>query len=177
VFYRIYANETLLNKDIDTIKTVIKDEADEKVGQNRYNRIVSLGYRELDTDLHENYLTRGSDKIRIRLFDEGFNANTGIWTAGVFVGDDAAEEENPVSVPLRYQVLDNKGFSFFYTDTARKDDNPMPEYGDTDTNHNDYIDDSKWYVNAYAVSVGQDMNFALSYSRIVELGYIVISQF
>jgi hypothetical protein len=82
------------------------------------------------------------------------------------------------STPMR-RGLDNKGFSFFYpsTDTYNSEANPKPVNGDTDTNYTGYTDDAnKWYVNAYVVSVGQDMNFALSYSRIAELGYIIISQ-
>jgi hypothetical protein len=85
-------------------------------------------------------------------------------------------EVPPKESSPRRRGLENKGFSFFYTDPARMEANPVPVSGDTDTNYTGYVDGSKWYVNAYAVSVGQGIDFSLSYSRIVELGYIIISQ-
>jgi hypothetical protein len=179
VFYRIYASQNTLDSDIATIKTAIQSEIDTKVAQGSYNRIVSLGYKELDTNRHENYLTDGGAKIRIRIFDEGFNSNSGMWAAGVFTGGNIADDDRPTLptvIPLR-RGLDNKGFNFFFTDPTGIEANPVPVSGDTDTSYSGYTEGSnKWYVNAYAVSVGQDISFALSYSRIVELGYIIISQ-
>jgi hypothetical protein len=263
VFYRIFADKTTLENEIKTIQTYIKAEIDSGVAQSSYNRIVSMGYKDMDTNLHDSYLTTDAAQIQIRLFDENFSFNTGDWKAGIYKtvvlraivdtlpteaelnplevtdgspakGDlyyltsdqkiytliegevDPVTEAKPLIfasnpmmpqsssvyqnkedgklyqwngtalyetsnfiVPLpQRRNLDNKGFGFFYldTDTIKSEANPKPVSGDADTNFTGYTDGTTWYVNAYAVSVGQDMNFALSYSRITELGYITISQ-
>jgi hypothetical protein len=172
VLYRIYADMDVLTSQRAAIQSANK--ADSQKG---YDRAVGLGYQELDTSLHRSYLTQNSsDKIRIRLFDDGFTESS-LWKAGVFSGGNANTETSADSVPLR-RGLNNKGFSFFYTTDAngKKTNNPKPANGDIDYNSTGHSSSGPWYVNAYAVSVGQDAAFTIYHSTLADLGFIMISQ-
>jgi hypothetical protein len=156
VFYRIYAAEAAMMSDITSIRS-----ANIQYSTNGYITMIGKNYQELDTSLHPGHLA-GPDggSVTIRLFDEGEALPAGV---KVTLGSTTTNR----GVPYRRGLV-NKGFHFFGAD-------PVPVDGDTDTNITD-SDGSKWYVNAYAVSAGQNTTtLAPVYSQLVELGYITIT--
>jgi hypothetical protein len=170
VFYRIYANLDTMTRERASIQNANTTDT-----QDGYNRIVSLGYQEMDTSNHDPYLTSGSgDLIRIRLFDENFTESTS-WKAGVYKGKNANTETNALSVPLRRYPY-GKGFSFLYNTSDGQNKNPRPASGDSDYNATGGGSGDAWYVNAYAVSVGQDASFTIYHSALADLGFIKISR-
>ncbi len=66
------------------------------------------------------------------------------------------------------------GFNFNANDTS-SDENPLPVSGDPDLYLNSSASsDGTWYVDMYAISVGQDETFSPSYSQVAFLGSVSI---
>jgi hypothetical protein len=160
VFYRIYATEAAMQSDINSIRS-----ANTQYSTNGYNNMIGKSYQELNTSIPlGNLVGKNAGSVTIRLFDEGE-----AWPAGVKVNITTDR-----GIPYR-RGLTNKGFNFFVTDSTGMNDNPVPKEGDSDTNITG-SDGSKWYVNAYAVSAGQNTStLAQLYSQLLELGYIIIT--
>ncbi|MDR3284282.1 MAG: hypothetical protein LBS97_03770 [Treponema sp.] len=166
VYYKIYASDATMQSEISSIST-----ANTQYSSNGYNRMVQLGYLELNADARNSLLIprAGSGRqVVIRLFDEAS------YTARVH-GNDTDIEVSPVwGRPLRR--LNDKGFNFFADTEAERENNPVPVSGDGDVNYTGYSDGKSWYVNAYAVSVGQNDLLVNLYSQLLHLGFIIISE-
>ena len=179
VYYKIYTNTSELNSDINSINS-----SNAEYSSSGYNRIASLGYQQLETTARPDILFAGTGSNReiiIRLIDEGvYNSSTSeyTFTAQVRVGGTI------VSRPLRRSS--GEGFNFYLgTGTGRPNPNKpstptssdkLPASGDLDTRYSSFSSSNTWYVNAYAVSVGQDPYLSLLYSQLLHLGYIEIRQ-
>ncbi|MBQ4025563.1 MAG: hypothetical protein II611_09265, partial [Treponema sp.] len=58
---------------------------------------------------------------------------------------------------------------------GQDDNNPLPKSSDEDVNYSGYSSESGvWYVDMYAVSVGRDVSYATSYSKVLFLGSVKI---
>jgi hypothetical protein len=76
-------------------------------------------------------------------------------------------------LPLRR--FNGRGFDFYrYTSPNEANNDPLPASGDSDTRYSSSPESGIWYVNAYAVSVGQDTYLQPLYSQLLHLGYIAI---
>ncbi len=64
--------------------------------------------------------------------------------------------------------------TFDFGRTASDEDNAVPLTGDSDVQASSSSSSGMWYVDLYAVAVGQDVSFATSYSNILHLGSIPI---
>jgi hypothetical protein len=157
VYYRLYNTLSFLNSDIGSISS-----ANTEFSSGGFNRLTSLGYQALDATSHPDilYADSGSDKaVRIRLFDE--------------LPSFPKETVPNIGIPLR---SNNKEFNFYI------DPNPdlcsdLPVSGDADTYFSTSPDaPEKWYVAAFAVSIGQDTYLAPLYSQVLYLGYITIAR-
>jgi hypothetical protein len=187
VYYKIYNNMSELNSDINSINA-----SNAEYSSSGYNRIASLGYQQLETTARPDILfpDAGSDReIIIRLIDEGMYTaatDTFAYTAQVRVAGAIGPR------PLRRSS--GEGFNFYlgrgaasgagdpnpnkpHTPATPNDPDKLPASGDLDTRYSSSPTSANtWYVNAYAVSVGQDPYLTLLYSQLLHLGHIVISQ-
>jgi hypothetical protein len=161
VFYKIYASESVLISEANSISDV-----NAQYSANGYNRIASLGYQELNSTARNDPLIPGTTgaTVVIRLFNEGS------FTTRVHEND---TDVSPIwGIPLRR--ANSKGFNFFAATESGREDNPVPVSGDPDVNFSGFSDGNTWYVNAYAVSIGRDTSFANLHSQLLHLGYIRI---
>ena len=187
VYYKIYNNTSELNSDINSINS-----SNAEYSSSGYNRIASLGYQQLETTARPDILftsTGSNREVIIRLIDEGLYTpatNTFAFAAQVRVGGTI------VSRPLRRSS--GEGFNFYlgtgaaggagnpnpnkpHTPATPNDPDRLPASGDLDTRYSSSPTSANtWYVNAYAVSVGQDPYLTLLYSQLLHLGYIEIRQ-
>ncbi len=154
VYYRIYTDQEDLQSDASQI-----DDANDDDNNNGYKQIISLGYKKLkSTRGGENPLIDTSGgRIIIQPADDTIK--------GAFLS-----VSGTVSgfVPLRF----NEDF-FNFNDTYNPDDDDyaLPTSGDDDYEEGATID--SYFLNAYAVSVGQDITtFNQVQSEILSLGFI-----
>ncbi|GMO40076.1 MAG: hypothetical protein Pg6C_00760 [Treponemataceae bacterium] len=165
VFYKIYNNVNELNAEHDSIKT-----SNAEYSANGYNRMVSLNYRQLPIPGYPSILfsaTGSNREVSIRLIDEGLNAQGAYdFPAGVVSGSNMGK---PIRRPS------SEGFNF-YIDSNPDNCDKLPAAGDWDTRFSNVPEADTWYVNAYAVSVGQNTKLALLYSQLLWLGYIQIKK-
>jgi hypothetical protein len=154
VFYRIYNNLSELTSDITSVSAV-----NTAYTTNGYSRISSLGYRQLDSTGRHSVLlenTGSNREVRIRLS-----------TQQSYTPSFSPLGETPI------RMTNRQGFDFY------KDDDPnlcddLPVSGDLDTRYSTFTTADTWYVNAYAVSVGQDEYLNPLYSQLLHLGYVRI---
>lgn len=66
--------------------------------------------------------------------------------------------------------VESRGFNF------GKPGVPLPQSGDDDVEYGSGPEDGKWYVDMYAVSVGRDSSYALSYSQPYRMGAVLITE-
>jgi hypothetical protein len=163
VYYKIYNNLSDLTSESTTISS-----SNAEYSSNGYNRMVSLGFKQLDTTSHPNILfpqTGTAQTVFIRLIDEGPKSSGGYnFPAGI----------TPTTVlPLRRS--NGKGFNF-YIDPDPDNCDDRPASGDSDTRFSSSPETDTWYVSAYAVSVGQDTYLTPLYSQLLWLGYIQIKK-
>jgi hypothetical protein len=164
VYYRIYASEGDRSADAALISS-----ANTAYSSSGFNKMASLGYEKLDSSLHSNIFSTAGIYY-IRLYTEGKEES-------MFAG---IRRDSPygtiIAKPLR--SVNKQGFDLHHTDydTTTTDDD-TPKYGDRDVKEpvNPATDD--WFVNAYAVSVGQNAEtLAPIYSHLVHLGFIQIEK-
>jgi hypothetical protein len=184
VYYKIYNNMSELNSDITSINS-----SNAEYSSSGYNRISSLGYQQLETTTRPDILftsTGSNREIIIRLIDEGaydLPTDTFAFTSQVRVGGSI------VSRPRRRSS--GEGFNFYlgtgasgwagnpnpnktHTPGTPNDPDRLPASGDSDTRYSSFTSSDTWYVNAYAVSIGQDPYLTWLYSQLLHLGYIEI---
>jgi hypothetical protein len=167
VFYKIYASESVMNSDVSSVEN-----ANTQYSMEGFNRITSLGYQELGSS-NRNYPLVPADNVVtdviIRLFNEGSH------TARISENDSGVLPTWGSPVRRSTGSGNGGGFNFFASSQSEKEDNPVPISGDSDVNYSGFSNGTVWYVNAYAASVGRDIDFANLYSQLIHLGYIRIS--
>jgi hypothetical protein len=178
VYYKLYNNLSDLNNETASINA-----ANAEYSSNGYNSMASRGYRQLDTPSHPDVLfpqAAANRTVLIRLFDEApwdTVALTYDFPALITVSAGPA----PPGIPARpLRRAKGQGFDFYIDSYPVPTDNPAdwddpPVQGDSDA----LVSSSptaanRWYVCAYAVSVGQDTYLTPLYSQLLHLGYIQI---
>ncbi|WP_162510728.1 hypothetical protein [Treponema endosymbiont of Eucomonympha sp.] len=169
VYYRIYNNETDRSTDATSISY-----ANTAYSSSGFNKMVSLGYERLNSNLHSNILippdNDPNDEIKIRLYDEG---------------NFSAEIKGGSIMPIQNRPLRStnkrQGFNFYRSSlvagAASSEDEDSPRESDSDVKYNSFTENDVWFVNAYAVSVGQnDETLAPIYSQLLHLGSIKIEK-
>ncbi|GMO63266.1 MAG: hypothetical protein Ta2A_10260 [Treponemataceae bacterium] len=171
VYYKIYNSFTTLQTEANSITASQTTTSSNGAG---FSRLVSFGYQPLNLDTNKNYYFSAlSTPMQIRLYDEGYtgpppSSDYYIYPAGI---------TGLASPPLRQQ--NTKGFNF-YRPTADPNpigSDPMPDPSNSDVNFTSTEPPADlWYVNAFAVTVAQDLaTFMPIYSPVIYLGYILVN--
>jgi hypothetical protein len=167
VFYKIYASESVMNSDVSSVENV-----NTQYSMEGFNRITSLGYQELGSSNRDYPLVpvgSAGTNVVIRLFNEGS------YTARISENDSGASPTWGSPVRRSTGSGNGGGFNFFASSQPEREANPVPVSGDSDVNYTGYTGGTVWYVNAYAASVGRDIDLTNLYSQLIHLGYIRIS--
>ncbi|WP_062326864.1 hypothetical protein [Treponema endosymbiont of Eucomonympha sp.] len=171
VYYRIYASEGDRSADAASISY-----ANTAYSSSGFNKMVSLeyeklGFKRLDDEessilIPKNYTAW----IYIRLCTEGAEDDM---SAGIRTGTATGTK---IAEPLR--SVKKKTFGFYRTDHyPNATDDDVPQYIDSDVKETTSSSTDGWFVNAYAVSVGQNAEtLALIYSQVLHLGSIQIEK-
>ena len=189
VYYKIYNNHsdmTSRENTIDSLNTSSSSSASLIVDK----LIKTYGYQPL-------CFTADSDEVRcstpfirakgdnryvyIRLNDYGTSET---FQSGICVGDISFDDYNPVYDYGKFYGLAavrpvrrmDKPYGFNFN-SGDEDYNPLPQKDDPDTYLNDSAsEEGKWYVDMYAFSSGSDVTLTTSYSNVLFLGSITISE-
>lgn len=170
IYYRIYNNKTKMNSDINSIQNVNDDVVDVGFNRMRDLNFVELGSSKkslLDSPLFERKFI--DEEIIVRLYREG---DSELFYPYFEVGGNYIQASGINVIPLRAEA--SKSFQFYdYLTDEKTDDFPQPD--DIDVQYDSSAQDTKWYVCAYAVSVGFiSETYSNYYSQLVYLGYIVV---
>jgi hypothetical protein len=170
VYYRIYASEVDRSTD-----TALISSANTAYSSSGFNKMASLeyeklGFKRLDDEKSSILIPKNYTAwIYIRLYTEGTGDDM---SAGIRTSEPA----ETIATPLR--SVKKKTFGFYRTDhypDATDDD--VPKYDDRDVKAPASSSTDGWFVNAYAVSVGQNAEtLAPIYSQVLHLGYIQIEK-
>ena len=170
VYYRIYNNyQTMLsrNASIDAVNN-----------SSNYNtaaeRLIAYGYKELNTS--EGSVSplvapssSNSRHVEIRLTD-----------------NNEIDASNPDAAFLPYIKVDGStsgfgkprreegNYKFDFGRTSKDSACPKPDFSDADFENGSFSEENKYYVDMYAVAVGQDNSFTPYYSNILHLGSVTI---
>ncbi len=164
VYYKIYADSTRLNSDVNSVETVNTVSN----GSAAARRVIeTLGYKQLGSSAGARtpfIPGSSSQEVYIRLMSYG---SEDAYAAKVSIG-------GAVQSWLPRRSDNNHTFEFGRTGSA---------YGSNASNNAWTSDDDVtgtssngvWYVNMYAVSVGRDANFTNYYSLVTHLGSVRIN--
>ncbi|MBQ4237185.1 MAG: hypothetical protein II716_10165 [Treponema sp.] len=111
--------------------------------------------------------------VYIRLTDDGADFPIGaICVSDSILRGPSADKELTFGGELVYpcRSVELRGFNF------GKPGVPLPQSGDDDVEYGSGPEDGKWYVDMYAVSVGRDSSYALSYSQPHLMGAVLITE-
>jgi len=179
VYYKIYKSySTMVNAEnaIDSLNT-----SSSNYTAAAENLIESRGYKPLKFSagsfipLVEAGSSPENRHVYIRLNDYGTEVD---YSKGICISNhpmdkystaDALTYNGQPVLPRRYI---NSGYGFNF---GQDDNNPLPKSSDEDVNYSGYSSESGvWYVDMYAVSVGRDVSYATSYSKVLFLGSVKI---
>lgn len=92
--------------------------------------------------------------------------------------DDAVKIDGLPVIPKRAGESTVKhGFTFNKKHTEHDSENPVPKEGDPDVYFSSTAsEEGVWYVDMYAISIGQDESFTPSYSQVAFLGSVEIEE-
>ncbi len=165
VYYKIYADSTRLNSDVNSVETVNTVSN----GSAAARRVIeTLGYKQLGSSAGSRtpfIPGSSSQEVYIRLMSNG---SGDAYAAKVSIG-------GAVQAWLPRRFDNNHTFEFGRGDSAKyvnASNNVIPESSDEDVWGSS--SDGLWYVNMYAVSVGRDANFTNYYSLVTHLGSVRI---
>ena len=181
VYYKIYNNySTMLSVEnaIDSLNSSSSNYA-----AAAESLIESRGYKPLKFSsgsfipLVEAGSSPNNRHVYIRLNDYGTEVD---YSKGICISSQPMDRYSPADalmhngqpvMPRRY-INSNYGFNF-----GQDDNNPLPRNGDADVNYSGSASESgSWYVDMYAVSVGRDTSYSTSYSKVLFLGAVKISE-
>ena len=89
-----------------------------------------------------------------------------------FSESDALTHNGEIIYPRRYI---NSDYTFNFGGSNSSVDK-VPTSSDADVNYSSVSESGSWYVDMYAVSVGRDTSYSYSYSRVLFLGSVKISE-
>lgn len=180
VYYKIYNNYSTMVSVENSINSL--NSSSSNYSQAAESLIESRGYKPLKLsrgNFSPLIQAGGSPQNRhvyIRLNDYGTETD---YQSGICVGTSQMSKYTPSSAltyagsavyPRRF--IDSKyGFNF-----GKDDDNPVPANGDSDVYYTSASEEGVWYVDMYAISIGRDSSYSTSYSKVLFLGSIKISE-
>ncbi len=161
VYYKIYADSTRLNSDVNSVETVNTISN----GSAAARRVIeTLGYKQLGSSAGSRtpfIPGSSSQEVYIRLMSYG---SGDAYAAKVSIG-------GAVQAWLPRRFDNNHTFEFGRTDAKYSNASMNEITSDDDVTGTSY---DVWYVNMYAVSVGRDANFTNYYSLVTHLGSVRI---
>ena len=188
IYYKIYNNYTTMVGVESAISSLISSSSSYSVAAE--NLIDTRGYKPLK-------ISEGSLSPLIKVGPSAKNRyvyirlasipsdSSGDYNSCICVGNDvqnvSMSKRTPSSVltyngvpvvPRRY-INSSYGFNFSKSDAA----NPVPTSSDADVTYSSTSTQSGvWYVDMYAISVGRDVSYTISYSKPLLLGSVKINQ-
>lgn len=181
VYYKIYNNYSTMVSAENAIDSLNSSSSNYAAAAE--SLIESRGYKPLKFSsgsfipLVEAGSSPNNRHVYIRLNDYGTEVD---YSKGICISSQPMDRYSPADalmhngqpvMPRRY-INSNYGFNF-----GQDDNNPLPKNGDADVNYSSSSSDSgTWYVDMYAVSVGRDTSYSTSYSKVLFLGSVKISE-
>ncbi len=188
IYYKIYNNYNTMISAESQISSLITSSS--SYSSAAENIIDTRGYKTLkiSTGTFSPLIKNGDSPknryIYIRLNDLATDS-TGTYGAAICVGNDSeniilksysaasALKYNGTIVKPRRYINSSYGFNFSSKDSS----NPVPSSSDADITYSSSSTESGvWYIDMYAISVGRDSSYTLSYSKPLLLGSVKISQ-
>lgn len=169
VYYKIYKNNDLIENRSEYISSL----NDSTNYLSAMEQLISYGYQPLyireegeqDPLVQvDNVLDSQEVLIRLTNYGEESDFNARIMINGVNIG-----------IPSRIVGDYNGYYSFDFGRSSEGDLNKIPSSGDIDFEDGSFSeDDGIYFVDMYAVAVGQDTTFTKYYSKVLHLGVIPI---
>ncbi|MCM1321135.1 MAG: hypothetical protein NC041_04915 [Bacteroides sp.] len=159
VFYKIYNSFSSMDSDRRSI-----DNANSELSSAGYERLESLKFQKLN-DSDAGCLVPqigGEQSIAVRLYTEGNYAAE--------ISCTPANEKIP-KLPKRYN---GNSFDFFKKNGLETD--KKPDQSDEDYKYSSSRDESRFYILAYAASMGFDAAYVSTYSELLYIGFISIDK-
>lgn len=181
VYYKIYNNYSTMVSAENAIDSLNSSSSNYAAAAE--SLIESRGYKPLKFSsgsfipLVEAGSSPNNRHVYIRLNDYGTEVD---YSKGICISSQPMDRYSPADalmhngqpvMPRRY-INSRYGFNF-----GQDDNNPLPKNGDADVNYSSSSSESgSWYVDMYAVSVGRDTSYSTSYSKVLFLGAVKISE-
>ena len=169
VYYKIYNDYSTMSGRISSLGSLSSSKNESAAAA---SMIDSYGYKQLGlqqgtkTPLIE--ATGNDRKVYIRI--SNYKENDSNEFISEVVIDRKTSSESKLGTPRR----EGNRLTFDFGRTSRSDDNAIPLETDGDVTYTSSSSSTKWYIDLYAVAVGQDTSFTASYSNILHLGSIPI---
>ena len=168
VYYRIYNNTSVMENRIASLESV--------PDSSRRDSLISYGYKTLSLagGAAPSPLIQESDVYAyIRLTDYN-TSNSPDYKAVICTSSSAMTRYEPsatvIGIPCR-NIGSNYGFDF-----GRDSSNPVPVSSDSDYSASSATVRDRYYIDAYAVTVGEDTaDGSKSYSGAIHLGSVAVS--
>ena len=168
VYYKIYNDYSTMAGRISSLGSLSssKNESAAAASMIDYYCYNHLGLKEgTKTPLIE--ATGNNHKVYIRISNYK-EKDSNEFIAEVVI-DRKTSSENKLGIPRR----EGNRLTFDFGRASKSDENAVPLETDSDVNYTS-SSSTKWYIDLYAVAVGQDTSFTTSYSNILHLGSIPI---
>ena len=186
VYYKIYNNFNTMKSNENTIDNLntsstasVSAAADRLLGSFRYQPLCFTGGSDVVSETPF-VAASGTDRyVYIKLNDYGSSDD---YKSSICIGDHSFDSFESASSVMEKGIavrpvrkLDKPyGFNFNADD---EDNNPLPVKDDPDVNLSETpSEEGKWYVDMYAFSYGSDTTPTPSYSRVLFLGSITITE-
>ncbi|MGP1458972.1 MAG: hypothetical protein ACTTKL_06655 [Treponema sp.] len=169
VYYKIYNDLSTMSSAVSSLGSLSSSKNESAAAS---SLIDSHGYKQLGlkdetkTPLIEG--TGNNRRVYIRLSNYKETSSSD-FIAEVTINRKTASESR-LGLPRR----EGNRYTFDFGRTAKGSENAHPQENDSDVKYTSSGSPSKWYVDLYAVAVGQDTSFTVSYSNILHLGSIPI---
>ena len=181
VYYKIYNNYSTMVSAENAIDSLNSSSSNYAAAAE--NLIESRGYKPLKFSsgsfipLVEAGSSPDNRHVYIRLNDYGTEVD---YSKGICISNHPMDKYSPADalmhngqpvMPSR-NINSSYGFNF-----GQDDNNPLPKNGDADVTYSGSSSESgSWYVDMYAVSIGRDTSYSTSYSKVLFLGSVKISE-
>lgn len=171
VYYKIYNNYSTMSSYISAISS-LNTKSNGSAAATRM--IETYGYKQLGTSsgtVVPLISGAGRKKVFIRLSNRG-NASSHVSGSETDYRAKVIIAGSELYVPRR--TGNSSSFDFGRT-SENTTLNPVPVNGDEDVLYGSASEANKWYIDLYAVSVGQDSSYTTSYSLVLHLGNVMIN--
>lgn len=177
VYYKIYGSVSTLKRNVDAIESANNSSQSDAADMVRR----TYGYVELNTTSGKHsplIVSNGTDqRVYIRLTSYQDTALHPEYAPKIIIGYAGDKKAAATYIPVRNASGRQYHFDFGRRNAAKygsayADNAKVPQSGDDDVEGSSA--DGKWYVDMYAVGVGNDASFTKYYSRVLHLGTVPI---